>query len=81
MIDMGGGSGSYTLAFLNASADIQATLFDLPEVIEMAKEHIQEARMMDRLTLTPGDFYQDALIPARSQYRSPNSHEQPIYVN
>ena len=29
----------------------------------MARERIQEVGMMDRVTLSPGDFYQDALPP------------------
>jgi 3-hydroxy-5-methyl-1-naphthoate 3-O-methyltransferase len=61
MIDVGGGSGSYTLAFLNASTQIRATLFDLPEVIEMARDRMAEAGMLDRVTLHEGDFYRDAL--------------------
>jgi SAM-dependent methyltransferase len=61
MIDVGGGSGSYTLAFLQASPKIRATLFDLPEVIDMAKERIEAAEMGGRVTLIPGDFYRDPL--------------------
>ena len=61
MIDIGGGSGSYTLAFLHASPDLQATLFDLPEVVGMAKERIELEGMLDRVTFMPGDFYRDAL--------------------
>jgi hypothetical protein len=40
-----------------------ATLFDLPDVVEMARERIQAAGMMDRVTLVPGDFYKDELPP------------------
>jgi ubiquinone/menaquinone biosynthesis C-methylase UbiE len=63
LIDVGGGSGSYTLAFLNAVPDMKATLFDLPEVIEMAKERFQAAGMAGRVTLIAGDFYKDTLPP------------------
>ncbi len=61
MLDVGGGSGSYTLAFLQASQEIRATLFDLPEVIGMAKERIETEGMIERVTLMPGDFYSDPL--------------------
>jgi len=60
-IDVGGGSGSYTLAFLSASSEMKATLFDLAPVIEMARKRIGDAGMMDRVTLVPGDFYEDEL--------------------
>lgn len=61
LIDVGGGSGTYTLAFLSASPEMKATLFDLPPVIEMARERIQAAGQAQRVTLVAGDFYQDEL--------------------
>ncbi len=63
LIDIGGGSGSYTLTFLEACPDMKATLFDLPPVIEMARERVEQAGMADRITLVPGDFYKDELPP------------------
>lgn len=61
VIDVGGGCGTYTLAFLKAAPQMKATLFDLPPVIEMAREHVEKAGMLDRVTLIPGDFYRDEL--------------------
>ena len=61
LIDVGGGSGTYTLAFLQACPDMKATLFDLPKVIELARKRVQDAGLNDRVTLVPGDFYQDVL--------------------
>lgn len=61
LLDVGGGSGTYTLAFLEAYPDMSATLFDLPDVVEMARDRITEAGLMDRVTLAVGDFYKDAL--------------------
>jgi SAM-dependent methyltransferase len=63
LLDVGGGSGTYTLAFLEASTAMQATLFDLPPVIEMARDRVQAAGMVGRITLTAGDFYKDELPP------------------
>ena len=81
MIDIGGGSGSYALAFLRASNKIRATLFDLPEVIDMAKERIESEGMIDRVTLIPGDFYHDPLpagydLAFLSAIIHQNDHEQ-----
>ena len=59
LIDVGGGSGTYTLAFLSAVPDMKATLFDLPAVIDIARERIQAAGVAHRVNLVPGDFYQD----------------------
>jgi len=61
LLDVGGASGTYTMAFLRAVPEMKATLFDKPEVIEMARERLRDAGMLDRVTLVPGDFYQDEL--------------------
>lgn len=63
LLDVGGGSGSYTLAFLNTMPGMQATLFDLPEVVEMARERFQANGMNNRVELVAGDFYEDELPP------------------
>lgn len=61
LIDIGGGSGTYTIAFLQAIPDMKATLFDLPEVIEMARERLEAEGLLDRVTLVPGNYHEDAL--------------------
>jgi predicted O-methyltransferase YrrM len=61
LLDIGGASGTWTIAFLNAVPRTKATLFDLPPVISMAERRIFDAGMADRVTLVPGDFYTDAL--------------------
>ena len=63
LLDVGGGSGSYTLAMLSAVPEMRATLFDLPPVIEMARDRVQAADMLDRVELVTGDFYKDELPP------------------
>lgn len=61
LLDVGGGSGTYTLAFLDAASEMRATLFDLPSVIEMARKRVRAAGVEDRVSLVPGDFYKDQL--------------------
>jgi len=63
LLDVGGGSGTYTLAFLQAVPEMRATLFDRPTVIEMARERLREAGVLTRVKLAPGDFYRDELPP------------------
>lgn len=41
LIDVGGASGTYTIAFLRAVPGMKATLFDRPGVIEMARERLR----------------------------------------
>jgi predicted O-methyltransferase YrrM len=61
VLDVGGGSGTWTIAFLGAVRRARATLFDLPAVIPMARERFAEAGLADRVTLVGGDFYADEL--------------------
>ena len=61
LLDVGGASGTWTIEFLRAVPQAKATLFDLPEVIPMAKEHIAKAGLTDRVEFVEGDFYTDAL--------------------
>jgi predicted O-methyltransferase YrrM len=61
LLDIGGGPGTWTIAFLRAVPGARATLFDLPPVVAMAKERIAEAGLLDRVTLVGGDFYTDDL--------------------
>lgn len=61
LLDVGGASGSYTIAFLRAYPQARATLFDLPVVMPQAKQRLEKAGLLDRVTLAPGDFYEDEL--------------------
>ena len=61
LLDIGGASGTWIMAFLNAIPEAKATLFDLPPVISMAEQHIVEAGLGGRVSLVPGDFYADDL--------------------
>jgi predicted O-methyltransferase YrrM len=61
LLDVGGASGTYTIAFLQAVPEMKATLFDKSEVIGMARERLSRAGVLHRVTLVAGDFYQDEL--------------------
>jgi predicted O-methyltransferase YrrM len=61
LLDVGGASGTYTIAFLQAAPQMKATLFDRFPVIEMARKQLDKAGVLDRVTLVAGDFYKDEL--------------------
>jgi len=61
MLDIGGGPGTWTIAFLHAVPEARATLFDLPAVIPIAKQQFSEAGLSDRVILVGGDYNVDAL--------------------
>jgi predicted O-methyltransferase YrrM len=63
LLDVGGASGTWTLAFLHAVPEAQATIFDLPDAIEQARERIAQSGFSDRVTFVAGDFYDDPMPP------------------
>ncbi len=67
LLDVGGASGTWTLAFLRTAPDARATLFDLPDAVEQARRRISESEAAGRVDLVPGDFYTDPL-PAGADY-------------
>jgi ubiquinone/menaquinone biosynthesis C-methylase UbiE len=56
ILDVGGGAGSYSLAFLARSPSAKATILDLPEVVEIAKQLSRESAHGDRLRFISGDY-------------------------
>jgi len=60
MLDVGGGSAAYSIAFVRASADLQAELVDLPPVLLIAQSHIQDAGLGGRIRTRAGDLRTDA---------------------
>ena len=61
VLDLGGASGSWTLAWLKAEPQSRAIIFDLPYVIPMARECFATSPFADRVELCAGDFYTDDL--------------------
>ena len=61
VLDVGGASGTWTLALLRAVPGSRATIFDLPDAIGQAKARIAAGEFADRITLAAGDFYVDDL--------------------
>lgn len=59
LADLGGATGHLALAARDRYPHLAVTLFDLPEVIEIAREHTG-----DRVNLVSGDFFNDAPPPA-----------------
>ncbi len=61
LLDIGGASGTYTIAFLNKNPGMKATIFDLRNVIGLAKKRIKDEGLGRRVKFVAGDFYNDAL--------------------
>ncbi len=66
LVDVGGGRGQVSRALLEHFPRMQVTLFERPEVIEQAREHLDELTpaAAARYTLCAGDFF--VALPAGS---------------
>ncbi len=65
MLDLGGGSGAYSIAFVKASPALQAEIVDLPEVVPIAQQYIRQAGLSDRIRTRAGDMLSAPLEPAK----------------
>ncbi|MFW6112765.1 MAG: methyltransferase [Thermodesulfobacteriota bacterium] len=59
LLDLGGGPATYAIAFAQANPALQATVFDLPQPIEIAKENIRRHGLADRVDTRAGNFLED----------------------
>ena len=61
VLDVGGGSGAYAMAFVRAKAGISATVFDLPDVIPLTRTYIEREGLSQSVATVPGDYLKDSL--------------------
>lgn len=63
LLDVGGGTGIYAIACLQARPGMRAIVWDRPEVLKVAAEMASEHGVSDRLELRPGDMFADPVPP------------------
>jgi SAM-dependent methyltransferase len=61
VLDVGGGSGAYAMAFVRAGDGIRATVFDLPNVVPLTKSYVEQERLSDKVDIAAGDYLTDDL--------------------
>jgi (2Fe-2S) ferredoxin/precorrin-6B methylase 2 len=61
LLDVGGGSAAYSIAFAKASKKLHATVLDLPTVLPITQGHINEAGLAGRVQTRAGDLRHDRL--------------------
>jgi SAM-dependent methyltransferase len=61
MLDVGGGSGAYSIAFARANNGLRADILDLAAVEPIARRHIEAAGVADRVEVRAGDLRSDRL--------------------
>ena len=61
LLDVGGGSGAYSMAFINKKPEIEATVFDLPNVVPITGKFIEKEGFSGRIKTSVGDYTKDEL--------------------
>ncbi|HSK67717.1 MAG TPA: methyltransferase [Candidatus Limnocylindria bacterium] len=61
VIDVGGGSGAYAMAFARAKAGVSAVVFDLPNVVPLTRTYIVEESLAAQVEAVAGDYMKDSL--------------------
>lgn len=60
LLDVGGGSGAFSMAFVRSQPSVHATVFDLPQVISLTRAYIQQAGLQHCIDTCPGNYHRDA---------------------
>ncbi|EDN71446.1 O-methyltransferase, family 2 [Beggiatoa sp. PS] len=56
LLDLGGGTGSYSIALCQANPQLKAVIVDQKEPLEIAQRLVDENQLSDRITLIEGDM-------------------------
>jgi ubiquinone/menaquinone biosynthesis C-methylase UbiE len=63
LLDVGGGSGIYAIAWLQKHPTLQAIVWDRPEVLNVAREMAESYGVGNRLETVAGDMFVDPVPP------------------
>ena len=61
VLDVGGGSGLFSLALARAKAGLRATVFDLPDIVPITRRYVAQEGMSERIDTVAGDYNVDDL--------------------
>jgi predicted O-methyltransferase YrrM len=61
LVDVGGGSGIYSVALVQKNPGLRAVIVDRPEVLKVAREMAQTYGVADRIDCQPGDMFHEPL--------------------
>jgi (2Fe-2S) ferredoxin/predicted O-methyltransferase YrrM len=61
ILDLGGGSGAYSIAFAKASSDVRCEILDVPEVVPLTREYVNQAGVSAQVNFRSGDMLTDDL--------------------
>ena len=55
LLDIGGGSGAFSIMMCRRFADLKCTILDFPSVLKIAERYVDEAGFSQRIALRPGN--------------------------
>jgi len=61
ILDIGGGSGAYSMDFVTKKPEIEATVFDLPNVVPITIKFIEKEGFSNRINTYSGNYITDEL--------------------
>jgi 16S rRNA G966 N2-methylase RsmD len=61
ILDIGGGSGAYSMEFVSRKPGIEATVFDLPNVVPITKTFLDKEGFSEKVKTYAGDYTTDDL--------------------
>jgi (2Fe-2S) ferredoxin/predicted O-methyltransferase YrrM len=56
ILDLGGGSGAYSIAFAKACPEVRCEILDVPEVVPLTAEYVSQAGVSAQISLRAGDM-------------------------
>ncbi|APV44921.1 dimerization domain-containing protein [Dehalogenimonas formicexedens] len=59
LVDIGGGPGTYSVAFCQRFPQLKAVVWDQPQPLEVARQVVKHYELNDRIRLQPGDWEND----------------------
>src|SRR5215831_1224963 len=74
LLDLGGGSGAYTVEILQRYPHLRAIIFDVPQVSRLAEEVMRQEGLAQRVQTLAGDYEHDALARLRRRRAKPFPH-------
>ena len=61
LLDLGGGTGSFLLAVLSHYPHLETALFEQPDVVAVARQHLAATPAGEQVKVIEGDFFKDPL--------------------
>jgi len=65
MLDVGGGSGAFSIALCQRNSQLRATVLDFPNVIHVAERFVKEAHLEDRIDFIRADAVEGEWPPGQ----------------